>query len=191
MCAVDEAFHVLFVCTGNIYRSPMAEAFCRAAIHERGLHATTASASTLEGDRPIAPLALCQIEDVDPQMATHRSHLLEPEDLLGADLVIAMTREHVRRVSVLEPGAFDRTFTLKELVRRGGRVGPRRPGQTLGEWLASLGEGRTRSDLLGDSDLDDLEDPVGESPAVVRGVARQIRSAVGVLVELVSPGGTG
>jgi len=184
---VGEGLRVLFVCTGNIYRSPMAEAFCRSAIEERGLDFTTGSAGTLEGDRPIAQIALSQIEQADPQMAAHRSTLLSAQDIRSADLIIGMARAHVREVVVLVPDAWNRTFTLKELVRRGERIGPRQPGQTLADWLAAVDTGRSRSDLLGDSVLDDIEDPVGGSTSLVRIVAREIRSAVRALIELVSP----
>ena len=38
----------------------------------------------------------------------------------GHDLVLTMTREHLREVVALDPGAWPRTFTLKEIVRRAG-----------------------------------------------------------------------
>ena len=177
----------MFVCTGNIYRSPMAEAFFRSGVKERGLDFTVASAGLLDSDRPIAPTALSHVERADPQMAAHRTNLLRAADVLSADLIIGVTRAHVREVVVLVPDAWPRTFTLKELVCRGSRIGPRQPGQSLSDWLVAVGAQRSRSDLLGDSVLDDIEDPVAGSTSLVRIVAREIRSAVRALIELISP----
>jgi len=166
----------------------MAEAFFRAAVNERGLDFTTSSAGTLEGDRPIAPMALSAVRRVDPGMATHRSRPLRADDIADADLVLGMARAHVREVVVLVPEAWDRTFTLKELARRGSLAGPRRLDQTLIDWLVMVGAGRSRSDLLGDSDIDDISDPVGDPASLGRSVAREIKAMVGTLVELVLPG---
>jgi protein-tyrosine phosphatase len=177
----------MFVCTGNIYRSPMAEAFFRSGVKARGLDFTVASAGLIHSDRPIAPAALSRVERADPQMAAHRAKLLRVDDVVSADLIIGMTRAHVRAVVVLVPDAWPRTFTLKELVRRGTRIGPRQTGQTLSDWLAAVGAQRSRSDLLGDSVLDDIADPVAGSTSLVRIVAREIRSSVRALIELISP----
>lgn len=185
---MSDGLSVLFVCTGNIYRSPMAEAFFRAAAEERGLGFTTFSAGTLKGDRPIAPFALSQALRADPRMATHRSHHVRTEDIQAASLVLGMTRAHVRALVVLVPAAWNRTFTLKELVRRGASIGRRRPDQTLANWLVAVGADRSHADLLGDSVLDDISDPIGESASVRRSVAREIREAVEAIVQLISPG---
>jgi protein-tyrosine-phosphatase len=165
----------------------MAEAFFRSAVEKEGLGFTVSSAGTLEGDRLIPSAVVTEIQQADPQMAARRSRALRKQDILAADLVVGMTRGHVREVVVLAPDAWHRTFTLKELVRRGGLIGPRRPGQALADWIAEVSVGRSRSELLGDSILDDIEDPVGGSTSVVREVAREIRSAVGGMVELVAP----
>jgi hypothetical protein len=81
--------------------------------------------------------------------------------LQRADLVLGMERAHVRHSVLLEPEAWPRAFTLKELVRRGAELGPRPPVESPGAWLARAHEGRDRPDLLGDSPLDDVADPYG------------------------------
>ena len=72
-----------------------------------------------------------------------------------------MTRDHLRYAAVTEPGAWPRTFTLKELIRRGERIGPRPPGEPLSRWLSRAHAGRERTSLLGDSLDDDVADPAG------------------------------
>jgi hypothetical protein len=50
-----------------------------------------------------------------------------------ATLRIGLEREHVQEAVLLDGSAWPRTFTLKEIVRRGEEVGPRRPGGSIGE----------------------------------------------------------
>ena len=62
--------------------------------------------------------------EVGVDLGDHRSRALTRTLLVdeGADLVLTMTREHLRHVAALEPDAWPRAFTLKELVRRSGEV---------------------------------------------------------------------
>jgi hypothetical protein len=92
-------------------------------------------------------------------------------------------------VVVRRPDAFGRVFTLKELVRRGHELGPRRPEQTFDEWLELVGGGRTPSMHLGDSPLDDVADPVGQPIRVFRTTATELNALLGQMVDLVWPPG--
>ncbi|MGA2521744.1 MAG: hypothetical protein ABSG81_13135 [Acidimicrobiales bacterium] len=179
--------HVLFVCTGNTYRSPMAEGFARGAIRERGLDCTVSSAGILPGERPMPSTALKVVEVADPSMADHRSRRLAPDIVRHADVVVGMAREHVREAVVLDPDAWPRSFTLKEIVRRGEAVGARRAGQPLPSWLALVGAGRARTELLGSSPFDDVPDPLGAPNAEVRRTAREIRVLVDQFLDLIFP----
>jgi protein-tyrosine phosphatase len=103
--------------------------------------------------------------------------------------VLGMTREHVREVVVLDPEAFARSFTLKELVRLGEAAGPRRPGEDLPEWLARVGDGRRRSDLMGvapDPELD-VADPIGGPLSGYERTAAEIDGLLERLVACVWP----
>ena len=64
-----------------------------------------------------------------------------------ADLVLGMSRAHVRHAVVIAPEIWPRAFTLKELLRRGMETGPRRPGEPVADWLARVHEGRERVGL--------------------------------------------
>jgi len=177
------------VCTGNINRSPMGEALFRAHLSARGADATISSAGTQAtlGPAPREVLELLAERGLD--VHGHRSRQVTPALLAGADLVIGMAREHVRETVLLGPGTFGRTFTLKELVRRGREVGGRRPDEPLENWLAGVGEGRTTSSLLGASDEDDVADPIGRKMPAFRHAADEIDRLTSELAQLVAPTG--
>lgn len=152
---------VLVVCTANRCRSVMAGAMLT---HKLGAVAQVDSAGLLEPGLPPPPETVVAMERYGLDVTRHLSRTVTAGQLRSADLVLAMTREHVRHVVVTEPSAWARTFTLKELLRRGGQTGPRKSGEPLADWLAHVHEGRERSALLGDSPADDVADPAGGPP---------------------------
>ena len=94
-------------------------------------------------------------------IASHRSRIADAADLADASLVLAMARENLRYAVMTEPGAWPRTFTLKEIIRRGERIGPRQPGEPFAGWIGRAHAGRERMSMLGDSPEDDVADPAG------------------------------
>lgn len=155
------AIEILVLCTGNICRSPMAEAFLRHHLALRGVDATVSSAGLLYDAAEASANAVTALGKRGLDLSTHRSRKITAGLLEGADLLVAMERRHVREAVVLAPAIFPRTFTLKELVRRGERIGYRVPGETVAAWLRRAGLGRRPSDVLGAADDDDVEDPIG------------------------------
>jgi protein-tyrosine-phosphatase len=112
------------------------------------------------------------------------SRTLTAEEVSEADLVLGMTREHVREVVVLVPDAWGRTFTLKELIRRGEAHGRRGSGQPLRSWIAEVSGDRQRSELLGAAAMDDVADPMGGPPARFAETAAELRELCRQLVIL-------
>lgn len=100
----------------------------------------------------------------------------------GHDLIITMTRGHLRDVAAMERTAWKRTFTLRELVRR---ASSRSRGDDWTAWLADLGEGRRPTDLLGEDPDDDITDPYGKGAAAVAATASELRDLTGSLSLLV------
>ena len=153
---------VLFLCTGNICRSPVAEALLRHRLAKAGVEATVRSAGLLDSGIRASAHGVDVLAGRGIDLSAHRSQTMTADLLTSADLIVAMAREHVREAVVTVPAVFPRTFTLRELVRRGADVGPRLPDQPLDRWLSYLHAGRTTGGLLGRSVVDDVEDPIGQ-----------------------------
>jgi protein-tyrosine phosphatase len=169
----------------------MAEALLRHRLEAHGVDARVSSAGLLPPGSPAMPEAVAVMAARGLVLEDHRSRRIEPSILDGADLILGMTREHVREVAVLDPSALARTFTLKELVRAGYDVGPRRPGEALPGWLARVGAQRRREALLGvghNPDYD-VEDPVGRPRAEYEQTATDLEQLLERVVALVWPPG--
>ena len=136
-----------------------------------------------EGDPP--PIDMISVmADYGLDVTAHRSRVVTCGDLADAGLVLAMTREHVRCIVVRAPDAWPRTFTLKELVRRGEEAGPRPPGESLASWLRRVHDGRERRALLGECFSDDVADPMDGPPQTFAATAAQLAALADRLVGL-------
>lgn len=94
---------VLFVCTGNTCRSPLAEAIARRLIDERGLDITVTSAGTSAREgMPASDGSLLVGLERSLDLSLHRSQPLTRELVIEADLVLCMGTHHVERVSELD-----------------------------------------------------------------------------------------
>jgi L-threonylcarbamoyladenylate synthase len=99
---------IVFVCTGNTCRSPMAEALFKAGLAAklgceveelpaRGYWALSAGVSACPGDGP-SPEAVEVLRDIGADLSGHRSQTLPAEVVAHADHLIAMTRNHLLSV---------------------------------------------------------------------------------------------
>jgi protein-tyrosine phosphatase len=180
---------VLVLCTANRCRSPMAAALLDGELRAAGAAAAVRSAGFLGAGWPAAPEAVAAMAGYGIDLGPHRSRQVTAGDVGQADLVLAAAREHLRQAIVLDPGAFPRAFTLRELVRRGSAAGPRAATETMASWLARVHAGRQRSALLGGAASDDIADPMGGPPDGYRQAAAGIGQLVRALTVLCWPVG--
>ncbi len=142
------------------------------------------SAGLLDGGHTSPREVLATMDDIGVDLSEHQSMQISPQVVSEADLVLGMARRHAREVVLLDSDAWPKTFTLKELVRRGEKLGPREPGETLPAWLDQLHQGRERMDLVGRSTEDDVSDPLGGPLSAYRSSAHEIDNLVERLTAL-------
>jgi len=120
--AGSSQFSILFVCTGNTCRSPMAEALARHAAEERkldGLQIASAGVAALDGE-PASPNAQRAMESRGLSLKAHRARRLTPEIAREAGLILTMTETHARAVGQIAPEA--KVFTLRGYLGEAGDV---------------------------------------------------------------------
>ncbi|HXM37338.1 MAG TPA: low molecular weight protein arginine phosphatase [Gemmatimonadales bacterium] len=111
--------NVLFVCTGNICRSPLAAALLVRASKERGVEVTVTSAGTGAWDgAPASEGAYLVGLERGLDLSGHRARLLSRDLVEEADLILTMARHHRARVDEL--GGEGRVFVLGEYAGREG-----------------------------------------------------------------------
>ena len=185
---------LLFVCTGNLCRSPFA---ARRTLHLLGpAHewVTVGSAGTraVVGE-PMDERAAQVLAEFGGSAEGHRATQLTADAVAQADLVLAISAAH--RTAVLErsPGALRKTFTLLEAV---GLLDVLDPGDDTAAgpqtersraMVGRLVQGRS---LLPRPrrDFADVADPIGRSLEVHRDVGRVIDDALRALLPRLVPG---
>lgn len=115
---------VLFVCTGNTCRSPMAAALYKKMLADRlgckvddlpalGQEVLSAGSFAFEGG-PASPQAAQAVAQMGADLSGHRSRKLTEELIHSADLIFCMSRQHRQEVLARVPGASGKTFLLDE-----------------------------------------------------------------------------
>jgi protein-tyrosine-phosphatase/tRNA A37 threonylcarbamoyladenosine synthetase subunit TsaC/SUA5/YrdC len=140
---------IVFVCTGNTCRSPLAETLCKqllaerlgcevSALPERGFCVQSAGLAAMIGAEAAAE-AIQTARECGADLSGHQSQPLTRETLTQADYLFVMTRSH-----------------LRALASQAAGIGP--PPRLLGE--------------------EDIPDPIGGPPEIYRDCARRIRIAL-------------
>jgi len=162
----------------------MAEGVLRSYLAQAGVPASVGSAGLLPGGAPATDDAIAVMAMRGIDIRGHRSRQLNAAIAQGTPLIIGMTRQHVREACVTYGAPIARTFTLKELVRRGEQAGPRAEGETVSAWLRRVGAGRQTSDLLGNDPADDVADPVGKPREMYERTVLELEDLLARLVRL-------
>jgi protein-tyrosine phosphatase len=179
---------VLFVCTGNLCRSPSAAVLLRRQLGEVGaVTVSVSSAGILEAEVGPPSLLVEEGHRFGIDLGSHVARMVDSAMIEEADLVVGLAREHVREVVVAAPDSFPKSFTLREIARRGLEVGPRGQTENLEDWLARLQEGRQRRDLMGDSPSDDIADPMGGTSGDYRQMLLEVSALTLALRDLAWP----
>src|SRR5258706_1528226 len=105
---------ILFVCTGNICRSPMAEGLFRHAVKGRNdFRVVSAGVGAVDG-LPPSDHAVAALKELGIDISKQRSHMLTADLVQQADYIFGMTHSHVDAITMLYPHAAEKTFLLRE-----------------------------------------------------------------------------
>lgn len=171
---------VLVLCTGNLCRSPLAEALLIDRLRTAGLNADVASAGLAapkgrQPDRNLVRVA----EEHGVDVSRHRSRLVSTGMIAQADLVLVMTHRHRDEVAKMDEGASGRTALLRPASWRARIAATGSTG--FGEWARTL-VGEVPQAKRAHHRGDDIADPFGRPLREYRTMADDVELYIDNLV---------
>lgn len=110
---------ILFVCTGNLCRSPMADGLLSQRLDQEGLdrryQVSSAGVWAVHG-RPASENSVAVMAERGIDISGHIAHTLSAEDMAEADLVLVMSRDHKQMIRNTWPQYDWKVYRLSEAV---------------------------------------------------------------------------
>lgn len=135
-------FGILFICTGNLCRSVIAERLARRGLRARlgpaacWFRVTSAGTASLDGC-PVHPYTAEALSWLGADADGVTSHALTVADVDAADLILAAGREHRDAVVAMRPRASRRAYLLREFARLAAYASATAPGRPAADQLAT------------------------------------------------------
>ena len=111
---------ILFVCSGNYCRSPLAEGLARLRLKQAGYEGqyVTRSAGTLPeyAGQPAAPLILETLREIGADGPFNPPHQITAAEIAQADLILGVAQQHLDWIGHHYPAASLRTVLLSDLI---------------------------------------------------------------------------
>jgi len=107
---------ILFLCTGNACRSPMAEGILKRLMKSRDVVIRSAGTHAIEG-LPPSENSVAVMKENGIDISRHKARSLTKKMLKESDLVLAMAPEHVDYIRTFFPRYFDKVYLLKKFGR--------------------------------------------------------------------------
>jgi protein-tyrosine phosphatase len=170
-------FGVLFVCTGNICRSPTAEALARRELDRypgAPIQVSSAGSRALEGN-PAASRSMLAASTRGANLERHVARELTRRRVRAADLILCMAAEHRPFVLSYDRAAADRTFLLASFARVASQW--ERLASSPAELVALAADHRQP-----EQDGDDIDDPLGQSSEAYAACAERLDSLVAPVI---------
>lgn len=169
---------IVFVCTGNTCRSPMAQAFFNAAVDNdeklRDIYSSVSRGLYTMGGEPAGKDASDVMKETyGIDLKDHFSNRFAAEDADNAFLILTMTADHKKAVISAFPGAINKTYTLKEYVAAYGDKGMNNEHCNCKEKTGH-----------NDNSCLDIHDPFGMSAGIFKKCAGEICQYICKLMEI-------
>ncbi|PYI51122.1 low molecular weight protein arginine phosphatase [Paenibacillus flagellatus] len=183
---------ILFVCTGNTCRSPLAEGLFRSMARREGLRLDVRSAGVSAWDG--APISKHSADILKERGVTDRlsSSAVTGEAVSWADLILTMTAGHKEAVIRRYPEAVDKVFTLKEFAeddpQAAAKIEERHRIHSELQIKRALGQPITPDELLQAEQAEygmpsfDISDPFGGDRAQYEKTADEIEAYLAKLI---------
>ena len=112
---------VLFICTGNTCRSPMAEQIFNERTKGLSVHAFSAGLDAKPGS-PMNPKAADALTALGHSPTAHSSILVSTEAVDEADVILTFTQDQKKELRQRFPAAVEKLFTISEYANRGSGI---------------------------------------------------------------------
>jgi protein-tyrosine-phosphatase len=178
-----DTFSITFVCTGNRFRSPLAEAFVRRLT--LGLPVSTDSYGTLpQEDAPPLPEAVEIALSCGISLSDHRTRDVSRASLQDVDLLLGFELAHVQHAVVDARAPRERSFTVRDFVPLLSPAGLAPPREDVVKRARSLvAAAAERFAESPNPTMSSMRDPFGGSWKLYRQTASDIRDLTISLVE--------
>ncbi|WBB61990.1 low molecular weight phosphatase family protein [Streptomyces sp. WMMC500] len=170
------------VCTGNLYRSPLAAGLLRQRLADPGRVpiGVTSAGTAADPGTPVPPAVTAILQSRGGDLAEPVARRLTTELVERADLVLGAAVEHREAAVRLAPArALCRAFTLREfalLLREEDAAGIADPAARLGALVRAAAARRGSVRVAGADE--DVADPIGSDGSVLRACAARIEESV-------------
>lgn len=114
--------NILFVCTGNTCRSPMAEGLFRKAAEGKGYRVSSAGVSAYGGS-VASPETLAILAEKDAPIDGFKSRMVDEDILEEASHVFCLTSGHLHHLQQMFPEYQDKLYLVTEFAKIDGQVG--------------------------------------------------------------------
>ncbi len=183
-------FRILFVCTGNVCRSVIAERLARRGIRARlggeaGRFRVTSAGTASRCGSPMHPYTMQALSRLGADTDGFRSRQLTAGDIDEADLILSADLAHRDGVLVMRPGASRRTYLLREFARLAAAISPATARDTGGQARSTVtAAARIRGRVpYVDPAADEIADPAAD-PEAFLDCAHVIDGSLGVVLDV-------